>query len=545
MYGCRLIGVVAVFVLAACTRQSVELGGRVCDASACIDGYACNPLTGLCAPAVDPGCASGVCAANLRDGDACTSTGSFVPCSGTSCDGSGCRVCTANNTWSACTCPTGSDDCECATAGCAPCVATGPEICDTVDNDCNGTVDDAAEGATNCTLFYRDADRDGFGAGTPTCVCLPPGSDWATNGDDPDDTNPNIKPDATELCNGIDDNGDGDAVAAARERDDDGDGYVECSPWVGSPGLQGGDCNDADDAIHPGANERCNGIADACGSVPANELDNDNDGYVSCSPWVGPASKQGGDCRDDIPRVNPGGNEILNGLDDDCDGVTDPCFDDCTDCGGSLVGCYPLDSFPPNDGSATANNGSTSGDQTNRLVTGRIGRAYDIDSSFTVSAPANAAQVSGAFQITAWVYLSSAPAGGTEGYIVDIQSSIIMAIQPDRTIRCSANGQNVVSDSDGPVPLNTWTHVSCRRGNGTGSTLRIYVDGNIYRQVPINAPGVGSTSGPMCIGSNSAGSGCSGSSIDGAIDHLQIFNNALPENYACRAAGRDSCDLVY
>ena len=55
--------------------------------------------------------------------------------------------------------------------------------------------------------YYLDADGDGFGAGSPIPACTPPGSSYVTNNQDCNDSNPNIKPTATEIrCNGIDEN---------------------------------------------------------------------------------------------------------------------------------------------------------------------------------------------------------------------------------------------------------------------------------------------------------------------------------------------------
>jgi len=64
----------------------------------------------------------------------------------------------------------------------------GTELCDGIDNDCNGTADFPGE--------LIDADSDG------SVAC-----------DDCDDATPTIFPGATELCNGIDDNCDGLLVA--------------------------------------------------------------------------------------------------------------------------------------------------------------------------------------------------------------------------------------------------------------------------------------------------------------------------------------------
>lgn len=67
------------------------------------------------------------------------------------------------------------------------------EICDGVDNDYDGHVDE--EGAAGCTMYYKDMDNDGFGdCGDSRCLCDPEGVYTNPNGRDCDDTNPNVYP---------------------------------------------------------------------------------------------------------------------------------------------------------------------------------------------------------------------------------------------------------------------------------------------------------------------------------------------------------------
>jgi len=55
--------------------------------------------------------------------------------------------------------------------------------------------------------WYLDSDGDGFGDGTPTLQCEPPGPDYTLVDGDCDDADAAISPDAEEICdNGIDDN---------------------------------------------------------------------------------------------------------------------------------------------------------------------------------------------------------------------------------------------------------------------------------------------------------------------------------------------------
>lgn len=272
---------------------------------------------------------------------------------------------------SACAAPAGyvDDDSDCDDTDDAinPGVS---EICDGIDNDCSGTIDD---GLTLDT-FYADADGDTYGdAAMATSACAMPVG-YVDNNTDCDDTDGAIHPGATEICNGgVDDDCDGlsdDADPGVSGQstwylDDDSDAYyvstaIQCvSPGAGysaSSGLGGGDCDDSDADVHPGAVEVCNGgVDDDCDSLADDAdpgvtgqltwyLDDDSDTYgdplATQDACLQPADyvSDNTDCDDTDAGINPGAAEIPNdGIDQDCTGG------DLVTTGEDLTGMYSIE----------------------------------------------------------------------------------------------------------------------------------------------------------------------------------------------------------
>lgn len=101
-----------------------------------------------------------------------------------------------------------------------------PVINPGVAEDCGTDVDDDCSGETNqadaigCTEVYADADGDGFGGSESGCFCEPTDDFPATEVADCDDADGAVNPDAEEVCNdGVDNDCDGGATGCGLSTD--------------------------------------------------------------------------------------------------------------------------------------------------------------------------------------------------------------------------------------------------------------------------------------------------------------------------------------
>jgi hypothetical protein len=94
------------------------------------------------------------------------------------------------------------------------------EICDYIDNDYDMLIDEGLQ-----QYFYADADGDGYGdPNADTLRCTAPAG-YVSNDLDCDDSNANIRPGATELCDDIDNDCDG-------LLDEQDPGFVDLTPPI-------------------------------------------------------------------------------------------------------------------------------------------------------------------------------------------------------------------------------------------------------------------------------------------------------------------------
>ena len=138
--------------------------------------------------------------------------------------------------------------------------------------------------ATDGALVCGAAGDDGGGGGGATDA---DGDGFTTAAGDCDDSNSGVNPDSAEVADGVDNDCDGEIDEGTTANCDDGDPYT-IDTYV-------------------------NG---ACIAEPVPGADFDDDGFVATQ--VG-----GDDCDDDDPAINPGAPEVVDGVDNDCDGTVD------------------------------------------------------------------------------------------------------------------------------------------------------------------------------------------------------------------------------
>ncbi|MCB9741803.1 MAG: putative metal-binding motif-containing protein [Alphaproteobacteria bacterium] len=269
----------------------------------------------------------------------------------------------------------GGDDCDDSDAS----VNTGAsEVCDGVDNDCDGDVDE--DDAADASTWYYDLDGDGYGdADNSYTGCSQP-SRSVTDASDCDDANNTISPDADEVCDGVDNDCDGDVddddasvdltTGGEWYADGDGDGFGDPGAALQACAQPSGsveddtDCDDGDGAVNPDADEVCDLIDNDCdGEIDEDDAtdaltwyaDGDGDGYgveryttLACDQPSGYAATAG-DCDDGDTAFHPGAEEsdCADPNDYNCDGsvgyadLDEDGWAACEECDDSLAAVNP------------------------------------------------------------------------------------------------------------------------------------------------------------------------------------------------------------
>ncbi len=226
------------------------------------------------------------------------------------------------------TCTKGGGDCDDTKNEIHP---KAPEICDGLDNDCNGFVD-ALDPGLPLTDPQFCANQLGVCSGAPKTISLCSGGIWQACSPtdykkyDSSFSNAEVCDDKDNNCNGVVDEG----------CDDDKDGYCDSGfSTIGFPlscPKGGGDCDDTNSKTYPGAPELCDNLDENCNGVTDEGCDKDKDGWCDANmmtfggPNVCPGG--GGDCNDGNPDIRPDAKEKCNAVDDDCNGLTDETWPD-------------------------------------------------------------------------------------------------------------------------------------------------------------------------------------------------------------------------
>jgi hypothetical protein len=240
---------------------------------------------------------------------------------------------------------TDGDDCNDDDAAINPSV---PEICDGVDNNCDGEVDNAVDGVppVGAPTLYEDVDGDGYGAPLAEVRC--PADGWVAQSGDCDDADTSVNPDAEEVCdekdNDCDDSIDEGLETTTYYLNQDGDDYgseaIEACTMPKGYTDQGGDCVDdpvgvtnIDGTLIPGYEIHPNhtdipydDVDQDCAGDSDWDVDTDGeecDSSIANSPCEG-LGHVGTDCDDADATVNTSANEKwYDGVDQDCDGKND------------------------------------------------------------------------------------------------------------------------------------------------------------------------------------------------------------------------------
>jgi cysteine-rich repeat protein len=288
---------------------------NLCVTSQCGDGLVHTDAGEECDDGNDlggDGCEPGSCVFSCTDDAACDDGFS---CNGVeSCNTTlhRCQAATPEDGGD-CTIPGGDEEGVCAGGECVP-LGCGNSVVDSDEQCDDGRNGDNTDGCRdNCTFTCEDdAECSNLDEcdGTETC-------DMSTHTCSP---GPDLDCDDSDPCSA--DSCDGATGCINVLIDVDADGYAAPTCTAGST-FMGGDCDDANNTIHPGAPEMCDSIDNDCDGMTDEDVtsltcyrDADSDGYgnrlATMSACMCPAgyitapSTGPFDCRDSEPRAFPG-----------------------------------------------------------------------------------------------------------------------------------------------------------------------------------------------------------------------------------------------
>lgn len=241
---------------------------------------------------------------------------------------------------------------ECSKSATAALCSTSPggsayagtsELCNGLDDDCNGLTDEVF---SYKGLFVGDncTGQGACGAGVVEC---------ASDATAACSTNPGASADESklEICNNKDDDCDGQTDEVCVDADKDGYCAGTVVVTAGAKICQAsGDCQDGDGLISPSASELCNGKDDNCDGSTDNP--SGKSGSLTQSCYDGAAGTSGvGVCKTGTQtcsggawasctgQIGPASEVCASKLDEDCDGATDEGCPASVPSGSYGMGC--------------------------------------------------------------------------------------------------------------------------------------------------------------------------------------------------------------